>query len=478
MNNKNPNQHIIQFLDYYCNLATAPQYAVMLKGKWGSGKTHFINQYKKDLDANNKKYIYVSLYGVTSYDEIETKFLEVLHPKLYNKKTILAGKIAKELLQATLKVDLEEDEKLQTQEIKLDTEDLLNTQDRILIFDDLERCSIDINDLLGYINYFVEHQNYRVILLANDEKFESQKYIDIQEKLIGKTFEVVSNTQLAYESFTQDIENQLFIEYKDKIINLYTQSGYNNLRVLRQVILDFDRFSFLIGLNNFKNELIHDLIIRYFVFSIESKLSDFKISDIGDGKYPNILKKYTQIIGNDSIFSYVLWDDLINKSLISKEDILEQIQSSSYYSDENTISWKKLYYFYLFSDEEFQEILSEVEKSFYSNEYKDIFILKHIYLILINLEKIGLYSKSFQEIQKILQKNIDSLYLDDQFTESSYQIQRYTTTYDNLLYFDAELDDGFFDQYIQFKFIEIDEVEIQKNYRKNSKKNTQYEKVN
>ena len=48
---------------------------------------------------------YVSLYGITSYDEIETKFLEAIHPTLYNKKTIFAGKIAKQLLKATLKID-------------------------------------------------------------------------------------------------------------------------------------------------------------------------------------------------------------------------------------------------------------------------------------------------------------------------------------------------------------------------------------
>ena len=69
------NKHIKEFLNYYIGLPN-PQYAVLLKGKWGSGKTHFINEYKKELDKNKQKYIYVSLYGVTSYDEIETKFLE------------------------------------------------------------------------------------------------------------------------------------------------------------------------------------------------------------------------------------------------------------------------------------------------------------------------------------------------------------------------------------------------------------------
>ena len=98
------NEHISQFLNYYIKLSN-PQYAVLLKGKWGSGKSHFINEYKEHLKTNEHKFIYVSLYGVTSYDEIETKFLETIHPRLYNKKTIFAGKIAKQFLKGTLKID-------------------------------------------------------------------------------------------------------------------------------------------------------------------------------------------------------------------------------------------------------------------------------------------------------------------------------------------------------------------------------------
>ena len=134
------NQHILEFLNYYIKLPN-PQYAVLLKGKWGSGKTHFINEYKKELDTNEKKYIYVSLYGITSYDEIETKFLESIHPRLYNKKTIFAGKIAKQLLKGTLKIDLDADGKADgnasVQIPNFKPEDLLNTKDYILIFDDL-----------------------------------------------------------------------------------------------------------------------------------------------------------------------------------------------------------------------------------------------------------------------------------------------------------------------------------------------------
>lgn len=207
------NQHISQFLDYYCSdKLSNPQYAVLLKGKWGSGKTHFINEYKEHLKTNSKKYIYVSLYGVSSYDEIETKFLETIHPRLYNKKTIFAGKIAKQLLKGTLKIDLDADGKadgntnVQIPDFK--PEDLLNTKDYILIFDDLERCSINIINLLGYINFFVEHQSYKVMLIANEEELEkTEKYTLIKEKLIGKTFEFISDANLAYDSFLLELKN-------------------------------------------------------------------------------------------------------------------------------------------------------------------------------------------------------------------------------------------------------------------------------
>ena len=78
--------------------------------------------------------------------------MEAIHPKLYHKNTIFIGKIAKQLLKGTLKIDLDDDKKDDSLNLKIPDfkpEDLLNTKDYILIFDDLERCSINIINLLG-----------------------------------------------------------------------------------------------------------------------------------------------------------------------------------------------------------------------------------------------------------------------------------------------------------------------------------------
>ena len=56
-------------------------YAVLLNGKWGSGKTHFWENTLKGaiesttINSKKLKTIYVSLYGITSIDEINKKIV-------------------------------------------------------------------------------------------------------------------------------------------------------------------------------------------------------------------------------------------------------------------------------------------------------------------------------------------------------------------------------------------------------------------
>ena len=49
----NPNEHIEEFLKHYFKLPSPPQYAVLLKGKWGVGKTWFLKKIMSQLDSSN-----------------------------------------------------------------------------------------------------------------------------------------------------------------------------------------------------------------------------------------------------------------------------------------------------------------------------------------------------------------------------------------------------------------------------------------
>ena len=68
-------------LDYI--RADYTDYAIMINGEWGSGKTHFWNNKIRNkidsLSFNGKKYttIYMSLYGISNLEDISKKiFIE------------------------------------------------------------------------------------------------------------------------------------------------------------------------------------------------------------------------------------------------------------------------------------------------------------------------------------------------------------------------------------------------------------------
>lgn len=436
-------KHIDEFLDYYMQLEN-PQYAVLLKGKWGSGKTHYINRYKEHLTKRHQKYIYVSLYGVTSYDDIETKFLETLHPKLYNKKTILAGKIVKGFFKATLKVDFDGDGKadgsVSGQIPDFKPNNLLNTKESILIFDDLERCSIDIVDLLGYINYFIEHQSHKAILIANEDELDkTEEYKQIKEKLVGKTFEFKTDVGSAYSNFLDKLENRhrvkenVLEKYKDIVLTLFEESNCNNLRILRQSIFDFERFYDLSLKQYLQNEeLIKDILGWFFIFSFETRQGNVEILDLDKlldeyhafvikkekekaekTKYLYFMNKYSFDEHFDVIISFEIWKEILVDSCIDIEKIDESILKSKYYFDENTALWKKLYNFHDLSDKEFEDLLDEVYSKFSANQYRSFEEVKMISSLLLFFKERDLVEKSYDRLVYDIKKQIDYIFVKD-----------------------------------------------------------------
>ncbi len=497
-----PNKHIDEFLDYYVKEIENPQYAVLLKGKWGSGKTHFINKYMKHLhDEIEEKYIYVSLYGVTLYNEIETKFLKAIHPKLYNDKTIFAGKIAKGLFKATFKFDWDNDGKADgsasVQIPNFKPEDLLNTKDRILIFDDVERCSINIVNLLGYINYFVEHQSYKVILIANEEELEkTEKYKEIKEKLLGKTFEFKTDVDQAYDSFVKELTiEDILKRYKNTILEVFEKSKCNNLRLLRQGLFDFKRVYELVLKNHEKQEeLIKDFTTLYFIFIFETRSDDCvsiksliknaennwdkmvsttvaKKVGVEEEKKEKVIvdkvyEKYKVSIQSNLILSITSWKDIIEDSYIKSEDIDKELSKSKYYIDEHTESWKRLWHYLDLDDSNFDEIFNDVSKNLKECQYNNLFQLMLISSTILKLKDLGLIKDTEENILNILKKQIDYLF-EKKLVDKSLVLRKDIAikqhSYDGLG-FDTD-----FESYKKIKnYIENKILEEEKNIFKNS----------
>lgn len=167
-------------------------YALLINGSWGSGKTYFWkDSLSKICDENNFKTLYISLNGLNKIETLDYQLKIKLIPflnKLDTKKAVstlnLLKNIGGKIIQSKYNFSPEEILK----DVEVDTA-LFSKQ--VICFDDLERCNIPLSEVLGYINNFVEHKNSKVLILSDESKIPDSEdvnkstYNSIKEKVIG-----------------------------------------------------------------------------------------------------------------------------------------------------------------------------------------------------------------------------------------------------------------------------------------------------
>ena len=450
------NKHIVEYLDYF-NEIQNPQYAVLLIGKWGCGKTYFIKNLidnwsnsdkNKQEPINTFNPIYVSLNGVSSIKTINDKIRSEINPFLYSKGAKLTKKVIKGLLKSTIKIDIDADDDDNSDgnvSLNIDSLNLLESNSseikgkKILIFDDVERCKIEIDEVFGYINNFVEHSACKVILIADEEKIQkryeeksnilSVKYNDFKEKLIGQTFEIKSDIINAVKFFITESgkinENSLIKLNSDLIIQLFTSSDLNNLRVLKQALMDFSRLESILfeKFNKHQNytEYIKNLLTYFIIVYAEHKTgnSDIKlfqeISFLEDNKKKNVKKtedKYESIILQFNIYnSHIILPienilTYIDKGYIEKEVLLEKINESHFFRIDKEQDWEKLWGWDDLQDIDFKRLHNNVWNQFSSSEIKQVTILFHVIGIFLSLKENNLTNKTSKQIISLGRKNI------------------------------------------------------------------------
>lgn len=190
----------------------AYQYAILIDGEWGCGKTYFVKHILLDKikeleqDSSKRTAKYISLYGCKTIQDIQEAMVWVFAEEAKNflvqrtKKHInpIIKNIPKYIKQKTPKnIEPAVGNILSTSKKVLNkvrekflpdidffefTSDWFLMKDFIFIFDDLERCDCPINELFGFINGLVEHENTKVILIANEKEI-SMKEINVQKEL-------------------------------------------------------------------------------------------------------------------------------------------------------------------------------------------------------------------------------------------------------------------------------------------------------
>ncbi|MEG3899736.1 MULTISPECIES: P-loop NTPase fold protein [unclassified Microcoleus] len=501
-----PNQHIQQYLDYYCELPQSPKFAILLKGKWGCGKTWFINQYREKLKTKGKKSLYISLYGITNYSEIEDSLFKQLNPLnhlLASKEMVIVGKICKGLLKGALKIDLDNDGQedgrwsFSIPDIDIDKK-FKDSQFSLLIFDDLERCSINIENILGYINNFVDSQDLKVVIIANEDEINNdrdkqEKYNKTKEKLIGKTFDVFPDLSGALNITINQISNSQVKEILTKNLallqELYLQAECKNLKILNQVILDFQRiFEGLPEKAQNKSKLVEEVLELLIIFSIEiacarlhpqeisridQELAKEMMSERRSNNHSNLTEKNNANAEHkDSIFkkyqnlykfsyfnvllpfsglypSLLWWEAFFDKGLIDRQYFEESLPNSKFFQEENAPNWMKLLRYTMLTDREFDKTLDLVKSEYLNRAFEDIGIIKHITGLFLLFSDIKVYDKDKKSIIDEAKEYIDQLKNSGRL-DTEYRSNPFGDVYMSIE-FNSKDDPGFkeFDNYIK-----------------------------
>ena len=342
-------------------------YAVMLNGEWGSGKTHFWNnKIKKKIESmqlNGKRYttIYMSLYGISNLEEISKKiFMETTQLMDKNLRRFMNAKGQETIPEyAKTGIDMANFFGVTQNSNKLDYAEFFSTDDKVLCFDDLERANVDVIDILGYINNFVEHDHIKTIIICNEKELatklkssnlemktfiatylldkqnelnktdkpmvekiqdkiehvfdKANDYERIKEKLIGETFEYAPKFDYIINGILMRYENnpdliRFLRENTGLIINTFNRSGTRNLRILKHALNDFKKVYEMVNkaYPNTSNRVMQTMLIFTIAVSFEikaGKITKEKFVNIKDNEeYKAILVSSRILMDNRQFY--------------------------------------------------------------------------------------------------------------------------------------------------------------------------------
>ena len=251
--------YIKECISYYLQQKETT-HAVLITGKWGSGKTYYWKYTLEDI-VKNKGFtpVYLSLNGLKSREEILNKLsLEILKNKtngIINKRVSKAVNTSLNIVSAITSTTLN----IKKPTINISPTDLMSLykfDKTVICFDDLERYNNDISDVLGIINSFAEHKHVKVILLTNEEKLLNkdtdkdikiyEKFPEIKEKTFGKTLHFQTDKPIILKNiienkYRDDTELKGFLLSNIPLIcDTMEQHGNCNYRVVISLLDDFE----------------------------------------------------------------------------------------------------------------------------------------------------------------------------------------------------------------------------------------------
>lgn len=251
-------------LDSLLNFVSAKdQFAIMLDGPWGSGKTYFLkNKVIPQLQIKHKV-VYFSVYGYENLSElkidlINNLFISSIGLDLENNATKENIKDAKRIAKGLFSVfgnKLSVFKPLANAASEFTIRKQLQEQSKkkvsVLVIDDLERInnSIKISDFLGFLlTNIIESYGYRVIIVGNSKEIisnEPERFNKIYEKTISRIIPFSYDIKSVKRDFFEKSEINYLKNDSIWLVNILAEYVQNNkdqfnLRTLQFILETFD----------------------------------------------------------------------------------------------------------------------------------------------------------------------------------------------------------------------------------------------
>ncbi len=387
----------------------------MISGEWGTGKTFLV----KSHFQQHTDYLYVSLNGTTSAHDIVERLYLAAFPVLADKTIKALGSIARSIAGAfRLKSDL-------------DMQSLLDLDKyRILIFDDLERSLMSPEELLGFINSFVEHDTKHVILIANEhELYKKPTYKNIREKVVGFSLDVKPDFDAALMDFRSNFPEpyKKFLESAHgDLLNALNETGLKNVRVTKYVLNEFLEVFEQISNAKIGTDDALAMFLAFFVLDYSYKTGTVTRDDIKgrqtddftlallrhrEGYEPGAMERLSEAHANIDVFSKSFDNEYLELKICAGFHDSDKLArtlgdiSGKTNSTQNP-EWRNLWYLIHQSDDVVEESFARMMSNFNSRSYDDAGVILHVFGLLHRMREAGLLKWPVERITRECKKFI------------------------------------------------------------------------
>ncbi len=400
--NRSVNFYLRTALEAYLAI-DEPGYAFLIKAPWGTGKTFFINTELPPSKATDskKRVLHFSLNGCADMSEFRKRLLRAMVPSL---KTPRNNELVKQGL------DILKDK------FGIDPTIFAAQSSVCYVIDDLERCRMSLDETMGAINELVEQLQCHVIILANPDeipKKEKDKWSQIQEKVIGETFEYQCEIEVAFKAFCKSLQSTLaknLLQSKSgkvHLLNTFSVFGNGNLRILSRGMKLLD--TVCAGLpekyfSDYQDELITFLEYLFALYCgvhtgeiSREDLNKFKVTGYGHiysiAHESEGFKSFLKKLGNNAHHTYlsgsVLYE-ILSDGFVDADKIKEALlQMSDFRPPAEKESWQLVWRGLDTEDDKFQTAKKDMEEKWTKREYHEAGKILHVAMLRLWLADMG-----------------------------------------------------------------------------------------